>query len=482
MLKTNRRVSRIGGPILILLMTMAWGGAATAQTLTTLASFDGTNGQSPFNGNLYLDAHGDLIGMTRSGGASGAGTVYELARTPKGYASTPVDLVSFNGTDGEVPYGGLIADTPGDHGDHGDRGDLFGTTNGGGFPLGTGTVFELERKGRGYVSTPITLASLYGIYGENPQAGLIADANGDLFGTTFNGGEGEAGTVFEIARTKTGYDSTPIVLASFDWNNGANPAAGLIADAHGDLFGTTSQGGAGFDGTVFEIARTKSGYASAPTILATFDGMNGDGAWPNGLIADAKGDLFGTTQQGGAGGDGTVFEIAKTESGYDSTPIILASFNGGDGDDPVSGLIADAHRNLFGTTLMGGKYGKGTVFEIARTSSGYASTPTAVVSFDYGSAPASDLIADARGNLYGTTEEGGAFGSGPSSLGYGTIFEVSDSGFVPPFAGTPGTPNCRGESIFTLAKTYRGLRDAAAALGYDGVRDLQDAVDRYCGR
>ena len=256
----------------------------------------------------------------------------------------------------------------------------------------------------------------------DPVAGLIADAAGDLFGTTIVGGTisgsgaNNYGAVFEIANTSSGYASVPTtIFASFNQTNGQTPVAGLIADAAGDLFGTTSVGGdlsVGGDGggTVFEIAKTASGYASTPTTLVSFNGTNGahpdaslhrrrrrgsvrhDGAggttlgspikalarcsrsprptaatparqphWPAstaptghvhqaGLIADAAGDLFGTTAYGGANGDGTVFEIAKTAGGYATTPTTLVSFNGTNGAYPYAGLIADAAGDLFGTT------------------------------------------------------------------------------------------------------------------------------------
>ena len=200
-----------------------------------------------------------------------------------------------------------------------------------------------------------------GINGEEPDSSLIADANGDLFGTTSAEGAFFGGTVFEIAKTAGGYASAPITLASFDVTSGATPLAGLIADAQGDLFGTASGGGASNVGTVFEIAKTAGGYASTPTSLA------GDGSFPHGavptggLIADANGDLFGTTNGGGGNGDGTVFEIKKTAGGYASTPTTLVSFNGADGALPQGSLIADAKGDLFGATHRGGADDAGTI-------------------------------------------------------------------------------------------------------------------------
>jgi len=165
------------------------------------------------------------------------------------------------------------------------------------------------------------LVSFDGTNGVAPEAGLIADASGNLFGTTSGGGANNGGTVFEIAKTATGYASTPTVLVNFDSTSGVRPQAGLIADANGNLFGTTTGGGANNGGTVFEIAKTATGYASTPTVLVSFDGTNGV-APEAGLIADASGNLFGTTSGGGANNSGTVFEI--TGSGF----LVLAGTPG----------------------------------------------------------------------------------------------------------------------------------------------------------
>jgi uncharacterized repeat protein (TIGR03803 family) len=180
-----------------------------------------------------------------------------------------------------------------------------------------------------------------------------------------------------------------VPLVSFNGTDGAFPVAGLIADAKGNLFGTTQGGGANDRGTVFEIACTSfstvcTSYASTPTLLYSFCAQPSctDGEQPRaGLIADAKGNLFGTTEFGGTNDGGTVFEIACTSfstvcTSYASPPTLLYSFNGTDGALPVAGLIADAKGDLFGTTSAGGANGRGTVFEV--TDSGFltfAGTP-----------------------------------------------------------------------------------------------------------
>jgi uncharacterized repeat protein (TIGR03803 family) len=443
-----------------------------------------TDGSDPVAG-LVADASGNLLGTTLYGGAnpvggSGGGTVFEIAKTADGYANTPSVLYSFcaetNCTDGAGPIASLIADT---------GGNLFGTTSGGGAYRG-GTVFEIAKTADGYANTPTIVYSFCAesncTDGVFPQASLLADTNGNLFGTTRGGlvdlGGGHRvfldGTVFEIAKTADGYANTPTVLYSFcaetNCTDGRTPDASLIADASGNLFGTTEDGGRFDGGTVFEIAKTADGYASTPTILYSFCAETNctDGGSPfASLIADAAGNLFGTTSGGGAYGGGTVFEIAKTAEGYANTPTILYSFcaetNCTDGRIPAASLLADASGNLYSTTREGGAYGGGTVFEIAKTADGYANTPTVLYSFCAetncadGQYPVASLIADARGNLFGTAKAGGAYGGGPSSGG--TVFEITDSGFVTgPVVIPPSeiTTTASGLGYSRVSRTFNG--------------------------
>ena len=338
--------------------------------------------------------------------------------------------------------------------------------------------------------------------GPDVYGNLVADANGNLFGTTLLGGATlYYGTVFEIKfNTSTGtYAATPTTLATF--NNVSvtcdnvclqYPFAGLIVDGSGNLFGTAEYGGGsgactGGCGAVFEIktdSTTATGYATTPTILASFNGI--DGAYSEAtLITDAHGNLFGTTSQGGTYGYGTVFEIkadGTTATGYSSTPTTLVSFNATD-QYPFAGLIADANSNLFGVTSGLFTPGYGTVFELKTdntTATGYATTPTTLITFSGtdGAYPIEPLISDAHGNLFGTTEGG-------ATTGDGTVFEVTGSGFVPlvppvAFVGTPGKPNCHGVTISTLARTYGGIAHAATSLKYISVSALQNAVKAYC--
>lgn len=175
-------------------------------------------------------------------------------------------------------------------------------------------------------------------------------------------------------------------------------------------------------------------------------------------------------------GAGTVFELAKTTTGYAAAPTTLVNFNNIDGADPYAGLIADANGNLFGTTVNGGAFNAGTAYKIAKTATGFAAAPTTVVSFNHsnGSSPYGGLIADAQGHLLGTAYGGGAFG-------VGTVFEIKRSGFVR-FAGVAGSHNCHGVTISAFAKEYGGIANAALLLGYATVADLQGGVTTYCGQ
>jgi len=346
----------------------------SSYTLSALASFDGTNGSAPTT-TLVSDDAGNLYVAAGDGG-QGNGTVFEVAKGSGAITS----LASFNDTDGANPGGSLVIDA---------AGNLYGTANNGGAHEGGGTLFEVAAGSREITG----LADFDGADGRIPVAGLVADAAGNLYGTTL------VGTVFELAKGS----ATISTLASV-----SNPG-GVIVDTAGNLYGTATQGPPGDptgDGMVFELAKG----SGTITILASFDGA--DGAAPGGtLVADAAGNLYGTTSKGGAAGDGTVFEVAPG-SGAITT---LASFDGTDGAVAYSGVVADTAGNLYGTASAGGAAGDGTVFEVAKGSG----TITLLASFDGtdGTNPG-PLLEDAAGNFYGATYADGKTGNG-------TVFELS---------------------------------------------------------
>jgi len=296
--------------------------------ITTLASFNGTNGSDPVAA-LIMDSSGNLYSTTATGGAHGDGTVFELAHG----SGTITTLASFNGTNGNLVRAPLVMDG---------NGNLYGTTERGGSP-GGGTVFELAQ-GSGTITT---LASFSGSgAGQAPLSGLLIDSSGNLYGTTFGGGD----TIFEVAHGS----HTITVLASLS-SAGDPYYAPLVMDSSGNLYGTAEGGGDSVDGAVFELAQGSSTVIT----LASFNGTNGDG--PTGLIMDSSGNLYGTTQGGGASNDGTVFEVAQGSG----TITALASFNGSNGADSQAGLIMDGSSNLYGTTQGGGASHDGTVFELS---------------------------------------------------------------------------------------------------------------------
>jgi uncharacterized repeat protein (TIGR03803 family) len=321
----------------LVLPALLWAAAvptASAQyTLHTLATFDTANGASPTAG-LIADPGGNLYGTTQSGGTTGNGTVFELAAGTHALST----LVSFDGANGTTPFlGRLLADA---------SGNLFGTAAYGG-ANNQGTVFALAAGTHALT----TLTTFDYTNGGGPSAGLIADGGGNLYSTTQVGGTNGKGTVFEVAAGSHALTT----LATFNGTNGAFPYAGLIADASGNLFGTTNSGGTNNQGTVYEL----TAGTHALSTLATFNGTNG--AFPiAGLIADASGNLYGTTDQGGANSAGTVFEIAAGTHAL----ITLASLDTTNGANPWAGLFADASGNLYGTTAEGGANDQGTVFEL----------------------------------------------------------------------------------------------------------------------
>jgi len=283
------------------------------------------------------------------------------------------------------------------------------------------------------------------------------DGAGNLYGTTREGGANKGGVVFQLAPSGTGWSET--VLYSFcsqsNCTDGANPAAGLIMDGAGNLYGTTIFGGTGSpaNGTVFMLTPDPTGTVWTETVLYLFCSQTNcaDGANPRaGLIMDATGNLYGTTQGGGGHGSGVVFELTPDPTGTVWTETVLYSFcsqtpNCADGSGPVAGLIMDAAGNLYGTTFRGGNgadiFGNGVVFELTPDPTGTVWTETVLYSFCSqtncadGNLPLAGLIMDAAGNLYGTTSVGGSNFASSCINGCGVVFEL-----VSPFARPASKP------------------------------------------
>lgn len=377
---------------------------ARAQTFKLLYVFEGGFDGAQPQGALLRDAAGNLYGTANIGGNR------NCAGRGCGviFALTPdgkeTILHRFMLTDGALPSANLAPDKAGNVYS---TVNLGGTTGCGGH--GCGGVFKFNRSGQ------LTLLYAFqgGKDGANPFAGLILDASGNLYGTAYAGGISGfcpsnftigCGTVFKFDTSGTLH----VLYIFTGQSDGAGPYSALLADGAGNLYGTASVGGNFGGGTVFKID-AKGNFS----ILHTFTGSHGDGKVPmGGLIRDSAGTLYGTTLAGGAYDEGTVFKLNPSTG----AETVLYSFTGGaDGQSPWASLVMDKLGNLFGTTSFGGTNGDGTVFELDTTGK-----ETVLHSFNLlidGEALISPLIMDAAGNLYGTADEGGPFSGG-------TAFEI----------------------------------------------------------
>jgi uncharacterized repeat protein (TIGR03803 family) len=412
---------------------------STAPTVTTLHSFDGTDGAFPVAG-LVQGRDGNFYSTTPNGGANanpnctvfnvvGCGTFFKITA-----GGTLTTLYSFcsktNCTDGATPAQLVL----------GTDGNFYGTTNIGGVytsceigiagRIGCGTVVKLSPKpsggcpsgsntGNGWCET--VLHSFNGTDGFSP-GGVIQATNGNFYGTS-GGGANDDGTIFTITAS-----GTLTTLHSFDLTDGATPN-GLVQATNGNFYGTTLNGGAGNQfcvshqvgcGTVFVFKLNSTGTGGTLTTLHSFCPQSGciDGTAPEaGLVQASDGNFYGTTYHGGVDDDGTVFKI--TPGGKLTT---LHSFDGTDGANPYAGALVQAtNGNFYGTTFHGGTGQPcvgtpcGTIFEITP-----GGTLTTLHSFEFpgGLLPIGGLVQATNGKFYGTTNMGGASSDG-------TVFSLS---------------------------------------------------------
>jgi uncharacterized repeat protein (TIGR03803 family) len=394
----------------VLLVTTAWG----TDHQTVLYNFgNDMDGVEP-GGGLIMDSAGNLYGVTSEGGFNsclfGCGTAFELSPKPGG-GWTETVLHDFGGgsNDGILPVGGLVMDR---------RGNLFGVTVQGGLQ-GDGTVFELSPDGSGDWTE--TVLYNFGTNSAFPSGGLTMDAAGNLYGTAEYGGSYGWGTVFELSPSLGGNWSETTLHSFGSGNDGTGPLGSLIMDAAGNLYGTTYAGGEGEGfcrgsgcGTAFEVSPGVSGWTE--TVLHSFNGEDGTAIWA-GLVMDAAGNLYGTALQGGdltgencaPFGCGTVFELSLNGGG-EWTETTLRSFGGPpDTGYPQAPLILDSAGNLYGTGSGCCSFVPAAVFELSPRQGGWVEALPFI--FNPNSGPTSGVILDRFGELYGEAG-GGLYGGG----------------------------------------------------------------------
>jgi uncharacterized repeat protein (TIGR03803 family) len=379
-------------------------------------------GAIPWDG-LVFDSAGNLYGTTLEGGAHGLGVVFQLVPRANGGWTEKV-LHSFSGPDGAAPQSGVIFDS---------AGNLYGTTFFGGKGRkacdgGCGTVFRLE-PGKNGLWKETVLYSFCSVSncadGGGAWSGLVLDMAGNLYGTANQGGTMNYGVVYKLHPESNGA-WTEQVLHYFDSNgkDGRFPEAALILDSSGTLYGTTPVGGQYDSGIAFSLHIAKNGEWRE-TVLHSFGNGGADGRIPiAALLLASDGRLYGTTQSGGSFGYGNVFVLEQRGNRW--TEQMLHSFNRKDGFLTHSNVISDAKGNLYGTS-GGGTYGQGLVFELIPVSKSKWREKVLYSFRDNGKdgrGAETGLIFDSAGNLYGTTFEGGASGDGCDGYGCGAVFKV----------------------------------------------------------
>jgi len=350
-------------------------------------------------------------------------------------------LYNFAGSsDGGDPYASLIRDA---------AGNLYSTFGYGGGTSFSGGVFKVAPDGTETVLYSFT----GGADGAFPEAAVIRDNAGNLYGTTTQGGSDNIGVVFKVDPS-----GTETVLHSFTGGtDGVIPVGGLLRDAAGNLYGTTSQGGSSNDGILFKI-----NPSGKETILHTFSGGTNDGKYPTytSLLMDAEGNLYGVTEEGGSADGGILYKLSKT-----GKLTILHSFTGGttDGCNVLGAPFRDAAGNFYGTTSSCGTHTLGTVWKVNKYGKEKVLHSFAGGTGD-GEYPLAGVTVDAKGNVYGTTSVGGA-------SNFGTVYKVSKSGqftLLHSFNGTDGK-NVYGGLVQNTRGTLFGTAQNGGTIGYGTV-------------
>jgi len=409
-------------------LVLACGFLATAPVFAASQSqvlhrFRGADGQFPYYGSLALDSAGNLYGTTYDGGdvtGCGYGCGTVFKLTRHNDKWTYAVLHEFQ-NDGQDGYNPLGALAIDQ------AGNVFGTTPAGGLH-NSGTVFMLAPNPDGtYTETVIySFCSVNDcLDGAWPEAGVTIDAKGNLYGTAFWDGNDFGGVVFKLARDENWRYR---VIYSLAGAYNGHSYASVTFDNAGNLYGTTNGGSCFSGGTVFKLSARKHNEWYY-TLLYEFSQDGHDGACPfSAVTLDPQGNLYGTTVYGGGYSAGVVYELIPRKDGL-WKEIVLHSFNFNDGAEPYAGLVRDASGNLYGTLTAGGKNGLGSVFKLTPTrNSARPESATEEILLNFsgknGIFPYSGLVFDANGNMYGTTYYGGNL-SDCNYQGCGVVFKLT---------------------------------------------------------
>jgi uncharacterized repeat protein (TIGR03803 family) len=394
------------------LLTLVATQMAQAATFNVIYTFTGqSDGASPYAG-LTMDRLGNLYGTTSAGGV-GYGTVFELKRSGSSWTLSTIYTFT-GGSDGATPRSRVVL---------GPDSALYGTTFGGGAAgcgqQGCGTVFRIScNSAVCYWKETVLHRFTGGTDGAQPLGDLVFDRAGNIYGTTQQGGLPHTcsglgcGTVFQLSHSNANWTLSELYQFA-GVNDGAYPNGGVIFGSSGNLYGTTYGGGSGGFGTVFQLTPSGSGWTES--LLYNFQNLS-DGEGPDaGLVLDAAGNLYGTTNVGGTGSGGTVFELMPSDGNWQfNLPYSLPGTQG-----PMATLCLDAAGNVYGTTFQDGVSLNGSTFKLTPGHGGWSySSLHDFTGGNDGKLPASNLVFDSHGNMYGTASYGGA-------NGYGVVFEIT---------------------------------------------------------
>ncbi|MGD0929662.1 MAG: choice-of-anchor tandem repeat GloVer-containing protein [Candidatus Korobacteraceae bacterium] len=409
-------------PVLLFALMAVLIPSAQAQTFSVIHNFfGGSDGASPQSG-LTLDNRGNLYGTAVSGGNGGGGTVFKIVHQGSGWIF--LTLYSFDtrlANNGIAPEAAVVI---------GSNGSLYGTTEIGGMngqgcdTYGCGLVYNLRPPARATASAlgQWTETVLYTFTGNpdgaHPEAAVVFDQAGKIYGTTLQGGSSNWGTAYELLPANGGW--TERVLYPFtNGNDGGYLTGSLIFDLAGKLYGLANSGGAYGNGTVFQLS--PSGSSWTESTLYAFPGQGQNGENPAGsLILDGLGNLYGGTSYGGSNYGGTAFELIPEPNGSWTYGVLYNFvFSGNTTPGPLCGLTRDTAGSLYGTTFGDGAYGFGSVFKLTPSDDGWVYTDLHdFTGGNDGRYPAGSVVFDQAGNFYGTTTGGGAYG-------YGVIWEIT---------------------------------------------------------